>query len=70
MTIQELATCVNYQKSSIYELVKKRKISYIKPSGKLHFKKNMIDEWLDNRKIKTKSEIEKMADHYIFKNSL
>jgi len=70
MTIEELATYINYHKSSIYGLVKKRKIPYIKAFGKLHFRKNMIDEWLDSRKIKPKSEIEKLADEYIVKNSI
>jgi len=70
MTIEELATYINYKKTSIYGLVKKCKIPYIKASGELLFRKNMIDEWLDSRKIKPKSEIEKMADDYIFKNPL
>lgn len=70
MTIDELGAYINYQKTSIYGLVKKRKIPYIKASGKLHFRKNMIDEWLDSRVTRTKSEIEKMADDYIRKNPL
>lgn len=68
MTIEELANYINYEKTSIYGLVQKRKIPYIKASGKLHFRKYQIDEWLDSRKVKSKSEIEKMADEYILNN--
>ncbi|WP_422678726.1 hypothetical protein [Christiangramia portivictoriae] len=42
----------------------------MKASGKLHFRKSEIDNWLDNRKVKSKSEIEQMADEYILKNPL
>jgi len=41
MTIKEVATYINFQKTSVYGLVKKRKIPYIKASGKLLFRKNM-----------------------------
>ncbi|APG59016.1 helix-turn-helix transcriptional regulator [Christiangramia salexigens] len=70
MTIEEVAQYIHYQKTSIYGLVQKRKIPFIKGSGKLHFRKSEIDNWLDQRKVKTKSEIEKMADEYILRNPL
>jgi len=70
MTIDELGIYINYQKTSVYGLVKKRKIPFIKASGKLHFRKSDIDEWLDNQKVKTKSDIERMANKYILKNPL
>lgn len=70
MTIDELGTYINYQKTSIYGLVKKRKIPYIKASGKLHFRKCDIDKWLDNQKIKIRSDLGKMANVYLIKNPL
>ncbi|MCF4101039.1 helix-turn-helix domain-containing protein [Gillisia sp. M10.2A] len=70
MTIEEIADYINYQKSSIYGLVKKRKIPFIKASGKLHFRKSEIDNWLNRGKIKSRAEIKKMADMYILKNPL
>ena len=70
MSIEEVAKYIHYQKTSIYGLVKKRNIPYIKASGKLHFRKSEIDNWLDRRRVKTKSEIEKMADEYILRNPL
>jgi len=70
MTITEVASYINFQKTSVYGLVKKREIPHIKASGKLNFSKRDIDKWLDTKKVKTKSEIEKMADDYILKNSI
>lgn len=70
MTITEVAAYINFQKTSVYGLVKKRKIPHIKASGKLNFSKSDIDKWLDTKKVKTKSDFEKMADDYPLKNPL
>ncbi len=65
MNIIELGKYINYQKTSIYGLVQKRKIPFIKASGKLHFRKNDIDQWLSNGRRLSKEEITKKANEYI-----
>jgi flagellar hook-associated protein FlgK len=42
MNINQLGDYINYQKTSIYGLVQKRKIPFIKASGKLDFLINEI----------------------------
>ena len=64
MDIAELCKYISYQKTSIYGLVQKRKISFIKAGGKLHFHKNDIDQWLNNGKRKTRNEIDNKARGY------
>jgi len=62
MDIIELGKYINYQKTSIYGLVQDRKIPFIKASGKLHFRKSDIDQWLNEGKRKTGIEIKRIAD--------
>ncbi len=70
MDIIELGQYINYQKTSIYGLVQKRKIPFIKASGKLHFRKNDIDQWLNNGRRMSKTEINKLGDEYLLRNPL
>lgn len=68
LTVEEVADYLNYAKASIYGLVHKKDLPYIKTGKKILFKKKDIDSWIEDRKVKTKSEIKKMADDYILKN--
>ena len=70
MDIIELGKYINYQKTSIYGLVQNRKIPFIKASGKLHFRKSDIDQWLNEGKRMTGNEIKRKADEYIRNNPL
>lgn len=65
MDIIELGKYINYQKTSIYGLVQQRKIPFIKASGKLHFRKNDIDQWLSEGKRLSKKEITKKANEFV-----
>ncbi|MEX0997797.1 MAG: helix-turn-helix domain-containing protein [Flavobacteriaceae bacterium] len=69
MTLDELASYIDYKKTSIYGLVQKNKIPYHK-KGKLYFLKSEIDEWLKNGKKTTADDIQKKADEYLRKNKL
>jgi excisionase family DNA binding protein len=51
MNIKELAEYLNVQKGTVYNWVYKNKVPHHKPSGKLLFKKNEIDEWIAKKKI-------------------
>ena len=70
LSVDEVANYLNYAKASIYGLVHKRELPYIKTGKKLLFKKKDIDRWIEDRKGKTKSDIKKMADDYILRNPL
>ena len=70
MNITELGRYINYQKTSIYGLVQKRKIPFIKASGKLHFRKNDIDQWLNNGRRMSKTEINNLGDEHLLRNPL
>ncbi len=65
MDISELGEYINYQKTSIYGLVQKRKIPFIKASGKLHFHKSDIDKWLTGGKRMTGEDTKRKAQEYI-----
>lgn len=64
MDIETLGKYINYQKSSIYGLVQKNKIPYIK-RGKLFFEKGEIDKWLISGRKVTIDEIKVKADEYL-----
>jgi excisionase family DNA binding protein len=68
--VDEVANYLNYAKATIYGLSHKRELLYIKTGKKLLFKKKDNVSWLEDRKVKTKSDIKKMADDYIYKNPL
>jgi len=70
MDISELGEYINYAKTSIYGLIQKRKLPFIKASGKLHFRKKDIDQWLNDSKRMTGKDIKKKAKDYIVNNPL
>ena len=69
LTIEELGELIGYKKTSIYGLVQKKKIPFIK-KGKLYFQKSEIMEWLKSGKKTTSQDINKRADEYLLKNLL
>ncbi len=69
MDIDSLGKYINYKKTSIYGLVQKNKIPYIK-RGKLYFRKIDIDTWLNQGKKITKKDIQKRSEDYVFNNPL
>ncbi|WP_422091081.1 helix-turn-helix domain-containing protein [Tenacibaculum ovolyticum] len=52
-------------KPTFYGYVHQGSIPYHKRGKKLIFLKSEIDEWLKSGRVKTNSEIKKMADNYI-----
>ncbi len=69
MDIETLGKYINYQKTSIYGLVQKNKIPYIK-RGKLFFEKGEIDKWLIGGRKFTEEEIIMKSKEYIRTASL
>ena len=58
LSIQELSEIINLAVPSIYGLVHRKQIPYIKRGKKLIFEKTKIEEWLKNGRRKTKEEID------------
>ncbi len=51
---KETAKLINYKETSLYGLVRKRKIPFNKMEGKLLFSKKEILNWVAESKLKTK----------------
>lgn len=68
-TISEVSSYTGFEKSYIYKLTSQRKIPHCKsPGGKnVFFKKNEINDWLTQNRIKTIDEIENLANKEISK---
>lgn len=63
LNLNELCGYTGYEKSYIYKLTSKRKIPHYKtPGGKsIFFKREEINDWLTQIKIKTNDEIQNEA---------
>lgn len=69
-TVSEVSSYTGFEKSYIYKLTSTRKIPHFKsPGGKnVFFKKNEINDWLTQIRVKTideiKSEAEKQTNNF------
>lgn len=70
MNIEQVASFIGLSKTSVYGLTHKQKIPYFKASKRLYFKKSEIINWITSSEVKSKQELNQMADEYIFKNPL
>lgn len=70
MNIEQVSSFIGLSKQTIYGLTHKQKIPYFKASKRLYFKKSDIVNWITSSKVKTKQELNQMADEYIFRNPL
>ncbi len=57
MNVNELSEYINLSTSTIYKKTSARLIPYIKSGKKLLFKKDAIDDWLNEHYFESKSEI-------------
>ena len=67
LNIQEVAQMLNLAVPSIYGLVHRRKIPYIKRGKKLIFEKSQVEEWLKTGRQKTIYDADKQADDYLYR---
>lgn len=70
MTIEQLADFINFPKTTIYGFTHGQKIPYYKNGRRLYFKKSEIIAWIDSKRVKTREEINQMADEYLSRNPL
>jgi len=69
MTIEETAEFIHMAVPSVYGLVHRKQIPYIKRGQRLIFEKKQIFEWLISGRQKTRKEIQADADQYIRSHS-
>lgn len=65
LNIQQVAEYINLAIPSVYGLVHRRQIPFIKRGKKLLFETEKINEWLHEGSHKTKSQIIKDTDDYL-----
>ena len=70
MNIEQAASFVGLSKAIVYGLTYERKIPYFKVGKRLYFEKSEIVNWITSTKVKTKQEVNQLADEYIFENPL
>ena len=65
LTIDDVALITGFTKGHIYRLTSGQKIPHYKPNGRtLYFKKEEIEDWMLQNKIRTNTEIESAATTY------
>jgi excisionase family DNA binding protein len=58
LTVDEVINYTGFSQKQIYKLTSTRAIPHYKPSGrKLFFKKDEIDEWITQGRVKPLSEV-------------
>ena len=58
LTVDEVINYTGFSQKQIYKLTSTRAIPHYKPSGrKLFFKKDEIDEWINEGRVKPLSEL-------------
>ena len=71
LTSDELCRYLNIEKRYLYKLTSKNEIPYYKPLGKLcFFKRTEIDEWLQQNRCATVTEIQDKALGYCMKKAV
>ncbi len=69
LTFEEACEYMGVSRSFLYKLTSRRQIPHSKPNGKMiYFEKKKINIWLLQKRRKSKTEIEKEALEYTFKN--
>lgn len=70
MNIEEVSSFLGLTKPTVYGLTHSRKIPHYKNGRRIQFKKHEIIAWIDSKKVKTREEINQMADEYLSRNPL
>ena len=65
LTSEEVSIYLGISKNYLYKLTSSRKIPHFKPFGKMcYFNREEVEEWVQNNKISTSSEIETKSINY------
>ena len=69
LTVDEVNRYTGISKSYLYKLTMNREIPHYKPTGKLvFFNRREVEQWLQNNRVKTESELNQEAQSYCRKN--
>lgn len=67
LNLNQAAEHLSITKSTLYKKTSERSIPHFKQGKRLYFKRNELDTWLTEQKVKTISELEREANDYIMK---
>lgn len=68
LTSDEAARYMGVSKSYLYKLTMRKEIPHYKPVGKIcYFNRHELEEWLQNNRISTSSELSQKASAYCMK---
>lgn len=71
LTSDEAARYMGISKSYLYKLTMKGEIPHFKPMGKMcYFNRKELEQWLQNNRITTESELEQKAQSYCMRNTI
>lgn len=66
LDIQETAIYTGLKESYLYKLTSTQEIPHYKPRGKkIYFNREELDEWLQQNRVKSNSEIEQATDNHL-----
>lgn len=68
LTSDEAAKYMGVSKSYLYKLTMRQQIPHFKPMGKMcYFYRQELEQWLQNNRVSTATEIEQKAQAYCMK---
>ena len=68
LTSDEAAKYMGVSKSYLYKLTMRQQIPHFKPMGKMcYFNRQELEQWLQNNRVSTATEIEQKAQAYCMK---
>jgi len=68
LNIDEAAQYLGYTRRTLQDYVHARKIPYSKPSGKLYFDREALDEWMLSNPVRTSAQLDSQAAIYTSKH--
>ncbi|RLJ60774.1 AlpA family transcriptional regulator [Lacinutrix venerupis] len=69
LDVTQTSQLIKLTKPTLYGLVHKNKIPFYKKGKKLYFYKSEILKWIDSGRSTSESDLEQVANNYIFKNN-
>lgn len=70
LTSDEAAKYMGVSKSYLYKLTMRQQIPHYKPMGKMcYFNRLELEQWLQNNRVSTDTEIEQKAQAYCMQNN-
>lgn len=69
LTAKEAAAYLGFSVNSLYNKCSRKQIPYYKPNaGKIYFRREELDEWIQAGRVATDAEIQNKANNYPLNN--